>query len=166
MGPPPVFFGWALCSSPEAGLVLSSAHWGVLTSRCLTDAANLPTSFFYAGALLSASLVSGLAAHSNPLGNVKTLLQGPHLRPVKSEAPGAGPKQQEFLKPSRRFQCVAKTGSPCWGFILLTKHRSPPSSWSWLHLVASALPEKSHLSPGPRASHRGPSSGWRLPASI
>lgn len=25
-GAPPVFFGWALCSSPEAGLVLSSAH--------------------------------------------------------------------------------------------------------------------------------------------
>lgn len=166
MGPPPVFFGWALCSSPEAGLVLSSAHWGVLTSRCLTDAANLPTSFFYAGALLSASLVSGLAAHSNSLGNVKTLPQGPHLRPVKSEAPGAGLKQQEFLKPSRRFQCVAKTGSPCWGFILLTNPRSPPSSWSWLHLVASALPKKSHLSPGPRAFHRGPSSGWRLPASI
>lgn len=122
MGPPPVFFGWALCSSPEAGLVLSSAHRGPLTSRCLTDAANLPTSFFSAGALLSVSLVSGLAAHSNPLGNVKTLLQGPQLRPVKSEAPGTGPKQQV----SKAFQMILVCGQEWESLLGLHPSDQPP----------------------------------------
>lgn len=78
-------------------------------------------------------------------------------RATPQTSEGMGPRQQELQKPSRWFQCAAKTASPCLSFILLTNPGTYPWLPSWIHLPASAPPEKSHSLPGPRASHPDPS---------
>lgn len=57
-----------------------------------------PPSFLKYRCLLSVSLASASAAYPSPLGNVETLLQGPHIRPEKSRSPRDGERQREFLR--------------------------------------------------------------------
>lgn len=152
---------WGRCQSSSAGL-RTPAQKPVLFCPLTPGCPRISVLTKAAGAPLAASLVSGSAARWNPLGNVETRLPGPHLGPMKSEAPGTGLRQQEFLKPSRWFQCAAKTGAPA---SAQPTELAPAPAVVFTCLLLLHL--RSHTCcqvPGLPAPPPRPSPGWRLPA--